>query len=178
MSMSLTRTILAAHLVVASLSALAGCSRSAPTTVTSGPSVEGRAYLLASEPSDAQGVTAARADVSHADEVAVFGRIGGDPSPWVAGQAAFLLVDSDLTPCNERDGDACPTPWDYCCDLDVLPTHKAMVRIVDADGRTVPTDARKLLGVQELQAVVVRGKALRDEAGNLTVLAEGVFVRP
>ena len=41
----------------------------------------------------------------------------------------------------------------------------------------VETDARKLFDVKELQTVVVRGKAKRDDKGNLTVLASSVFVR-
>ncbi len=52
-----------------------------------------------------------------------------------------------------------------------------MVKVVDTSGKTVATDARKLLGLKELQTVVVRGKAKRDEIGNLTVLADGIFVR-
>lgn len=38
-------------------------------------------------------------------------------------------------------------------------------------------DAKQLLDVKELSAVVVRGKAQRDDAGNLTVLARGVYVK-
>ena len=38
-------------------------------------------------------------------------------------------------------------------------------------------DAKGLLKVKELTTVVVIGKALRDEAGNLTVLATGVYVK-
>jgi hypothetical protein len=34
------------------------------------------------------------------------------------------------------------------------------------------------LGAKELSTVVVKGKAKRDDAGNLTVLASGVYVRP
>jgi len=41
----------------------------------------------------------------------------------------------------------------------------------------VKADARKLLNVRELSTVVVAGKAQRDDAGNLTVLASGVFVK-
>ena len=37
--------------------------------------------------------------------------------------------------------------------------------------------ARKLLNLKELQTVVVKGKVKRDEAGNFTMLASGVFVR-
>ena len=53
-----------------------------------------------------------------------------------------------------------------------------MVKFVDENGKSVETDARELLGVKELQTVVVTGKAQRDDAGNLTVLASGLFVRP
>ena len=38
-------------------------------------------------------------------------------------------------------------------------------------------DAKLLLKVKELSTVIVKGKAQRDEAGNLTVLASGVFVK-
>jgi len=48
---------------------------------------------------------------------------------------------------------------------------------VDENGQLVKAGAKNLLNVKELDTVVVRGKAKRDEAGNLTVLATGVFVR-
>ncbi|MDP6554629.1 MAG: hypothetical protein QGF59_06925 [Pirellulaceae bacterium] len=38
-------------------------------------------------------------------------------------------------------------------------------------------DARELLKVKELSTVVVKGKAQRDDAGNLTVVASGVFMK-
>ncbi len=38
-------------------------------------------------------------------------------------------------------------------------------------------DARELLKVKELSTVVVKGKAKRDDAGNLTILASGVYVK-
>ena len=37
-------------------------------------------------------------------------------------------------------------------------------------------DARELLKVKELSTVVIKGKAKRDADGNLTVLANGVYV--
>jgi hypothetical protein len=133
--------------------------------------------LLTAEPAGAKGVKQARAESTDAEEVTIVGRIGGDEKPWIEGQAAFLLVDTSLKPCNERPGDDCPIPWDYCCDANELPTSKAMIKIVDGSGKTVATDARKLLGVKELQTLVVHGKAKRDDAGNLTVLADKVFIR-
>lgn len=157
------------------LSIATGCSQAEKPVATSEAAAS--PYRLTTEPSTPRGVKAARADAKNDEEVALVGRIGGDVDPWVEGQAAFMLVDTALKPCNENDDDGCKTPWDYCCDTDVLPASKAMVKVVDVSGKTVAVDARKLLGVKELQTVVVRGRAKRDEAGNLTVLASGVFVR-
>jgi hypothetical protein len=98
--------------------------------------------------------------------------------PWVEGRAAFSIVDQTLIPCSERPGDSCTTPWDYCCDTDRLPQSLATIKFVDGQGKTLSTDARKLLGVKELQIVVVKGKAKRDDAGNLTVVATGLFAKP
>ena len=156
---------------------VAGCGAPSSKPVTSAPSSEGAAYILASEPAGAKGVKEARKSAENDKEVTLVGRIGGDVNPWVEGQAAFLVVDSELKPCNEKGDDACETPWDYCCDSDVLPSSKVMVKIVDKSGKAVATDARKMLGVKELQTIVVHGRAKRDEAGNLTLLADGVFVR-
>ena len=59
----------------------------------------------------------------------------------------------------------------------MLSSSKALVKVVDEQGNLLQTDARELFKVKELDTVVVRGKARRDDAGNLTVLANGVFVR-
>jgi hypothetical protein len=152
-----------------------GCGQT--NTPPSGPSAEGKAFVLSAEPTGAKGVKALKVDSKDGEEIVAEGRIGGDESPWIDGQAAFLIVDKSLKPCNEIPGDNCPTPWDYCCDANELPSCKALVKFVDENGKPLTTDARKLLGVKELQTVVVRGTAKRDEAGNLTVLAKGVFVR-
>jgi hypothetical protein len=47
---------------------------------------------------------------------------------------------------------------------------------VDEDGNMVKQDARELLGVKELDSVTLVGRAKRDQAGNVTVLASKVFV--
>ena len=94
----------------------------------------------------------------------------------MADRAAFLIVDPSRIPCSERKSDTCKTPWDYCCETD-LAKSKATIKFVDDAGKTLANDARQLLNVKELQTVVVKGQAKRDEAGNLTVLASGLFVR-
>ena len=136
-------------------------------------------FLLAAEPAGARGVRDARKDAKDGDDVVIVGRIGGERKPWVDGRATFRVVDSAFKPCNERDDDGCKTPWDYCCDdTDELRQGMATVKVVDGEGKTVAVDARELLGVKELQTVVVKGKAKRDAEGNLTVLASGVYARP
>lgn len=143
-----------------------------------GPTVPAESqFLLAAEPSEAQSVLEVRESADDGQSVVVVGRIGGDVSPWVEGLAAFSIVDASLPPCNEIEGDNCPTPWDYCCEAD-LPEARTAVRVVDDQGKIVSTGAKDLLGVEELQTVVVEGTAKRDEAGNVTVLATGVYVRP
>jgi hypothetical protein len=170
------------HIVLLSLGlALAiviGCgTRSGPTTSVPSSPPDPR-YALAEEPADAKPVIAVRKDAKDGDEVTITGRIGGDRDPWVKGRAAFLIVDASLKACSELEGDTCPTPWDFCCDdIGHLNDSKATIKIVDEAGETVPTDARELLGVKELQTVTIRGQAKRDDAGNLTVLAKGVFVK-
>jgi hypothetical protein len=152
-----------------------GCTSSKDPAVVLSP--EASKYLLTTEPADAKAVAAAKKDVEDGAEVILVGRIGGSESPFVAGRASFTIVDTSLVPCSERPGDSCPTPWDYCCDTDQLPGSMAAIKVVDDAGKTLPIDAKTGLGLKELQTVVVRGKAKRDEAGNLSVLATGIFVK-
>lgn len=160
---------------LSAVSIVAGCSK--PAEGPAKPASEATsAYRLTAEPGDAIDVIAARSSAKDSDEVTIVGRIGGDAKPWIDGAAAFTVVDLSIKPCDETEG--CETPWDYCCEVDAVAKGKAMVKIVDGAGKTVPTDARELLAVKELNTVVVHGKAKRDDAGNLTILADGVFVRP
>ena len=161
--------------LIPALLAMIGCAeQAAPTTAKTTETVDSAGFLLKSEPEKFQEVIAARKDARDGDEIALVGRIGGE-RPWVEGRAAFTIVDNSLKPCPPEEG--CPTPWDYCCELDKLATSMAFVKIVDDKGAVVKADARKLLNVKELSTVVVQGKAKRDEKGNLTVIANKVFVK-
>jgi hypothetical protein len=136
---------------------------------------QGDAYKLAEAPKDAQDVIPVRREAKDKQNVVVVGRIGGRPNPWIKGAAAFSIVDRSLTPCNEIEGDTCRTPWDYCCETN-LPKATVLVMVVDEDGKLVKQDARELLGVKELDTVTLVGRAKRDRAGNMTVLASKIFV--
>ena len=155
--------------------AATGCSETAGTAAAAKPSAEGSAYLATAEPAGGKGVGEVKEAVKDGDEVTLVGRIGGSAEPFVDGLAAFTIVDPAIPYCADDEG--CPTPWDYCCQTDKLPANSATVKLVDAGGKPVAKGARELLGVKELNTVVVRGKAKRDDAGNLTVLADQIYVK-
>jgi hypothetical protein len=149
----------------------AGCSSN--TDAGASPNSE---FVLREEPQDAVDVLDVRKDATNDEDVVVVGRIGGSTDPWTTGLAAFSIVDRSLTPCNEIEGDKCTTPWDYCCESE-LPKATVLVKFVDESGKVLKQDAREMLKLEELQTVVVRGKALRDDSGNVTIAATGVHVR-
>lgn len=159
-----------------------GCSGESPAPADSAPPVSGSAvdgseYLLSEEPEGAEDVIQVREAAQDGDEVRIVGRIGGGENPWIDGRAAFTIVDGSLKACSDIPGDSCEKPWDYCCETHKLPEATALVKVVDKNGELVKSHARELLNVKELSTVVVQGKAQRDESGNLTVLASGVYVK-
>ena len=165
---------------IAFLGLLIGCAEQA-ANLEKPTDYDGSKFLLSSEPAGGQDVTAVRESAKDADDIVIVGRIGGGLNPWVEGRAAFQIVDPSLLACSDEkeDGEpcSCKTPWDYCCETDKLPNAMALVQFVETDGTVVKHDARQIFAVKELQTVIVRGKAKRDETGNLTVMADGMFVR-
>lgn len=143
------------------------------------PAEAGKALRLAEEPAGGKGVLQVRTDSKDGDEVVIVGRIGGSVKPFT-GRAAFTIVDPSIKPCSENGDDGCPTPWDYCCGVGKEELAKAtvLIKVIGDDGQTRADDARALLGLTELQTVVVRGQAKRDDAGNLSVALKGLYVRP
>ncbi len=106
-------------------------------------------------------------------EVLVSGRV----KDFVGGFASFTLVDKSMKHCAENPEDKCPTPWDYCC---VSPSDMAKNTLtveVQRDGRLVKESLKGLGGLDHLQEVVVKGRIRRQEGGNVTILAEGIFLR-
>jgi hypothetical protein len=167
------RPILAVWTTILITAVIVGCSQ-APAPQTT--SISGQRYLLNEQPEGAKEVIAARETAQDGDDVVVVGRIGGSVDPWIADRAAFTIVDNSIEACSDIPGDKCKTPWDYCCRTAELPSATALVKIVDNGGELVSVDARELLGVKELDRIVVHGKAARDDEGNLTVLADGIYV--
>jgi len=137
------------------------------------PTIDKR-YLIEEEPEGAADVIAVRKNAKDQQDVLIVGRIGGKKNPWIRGVAAFPIVDRSLQSCDEK-GHNCPNPWDYCCSTN-LPKSMVLVMFVDDQGVVVKKDARELLGVKELDTVVVQGKARRDKAGNVVIVASKLHV--
>lgn len=157
---------------------LIGCSQDTKQAKPiSAPTLNRSPFLLSMEPQVATSVIKVRENASDGDDVVIVGRIGGSENPWIEGRAAFSIVDGSLKACSDIEGDNCPQPWDYCCETSKLPNATALVKIIDDGGNLVTTDARELLEVKELSTVIVKGKAKRDDAGNLTVLANSVYIK-
>lgn len=167
--------------LVSGLLAFPGCTQESSTTSTSSTSAasaDGSKYLLNEEPDGAQDVIKVRKAARDGDDVVIVGRIGGRLNPWIENRAAFFIVDGSLKACSDIEGDNCKTPWDYCCETSKRKTSSSvLVKVVDESGDVVKTDAKQLLMVKELSTVIVTGKANRNDAGNLTVLATGVYVK-
>ena len=158
---------------VSGLLAIATCA----VFATTGSAAETESSMvLKKEPKGAVDVLALRKDVKDKQDVVVVGRIGGRVNPWIKETAVFPIVDRTLKPCNQIPGDACKTPWDYCCEADV-PKATVLVMFVDENGKVIKQDPRELFDVKELSTVVVQGTAKRDKAGNVTVLATKLHVR-
>jgi hypothetical protein len=150
----------------ASSTTLSNTSKNAELSSTASDS---KSYILTNEPSEATGVIEFRGESKDGQVVYVRGLIGGGLKPWVDGRAAFVLVDEGLDiACAEPD---CPS-----CRAE-LAAASTMVKFVDDQGLPLKTDARKLLGVKDMQSVVVRGLARRDAAGNASIVADGIFLR-
>jgi hypothetical protein len=54
----------------------------------------------------------------------------------------------------------------------------AMIKFTDEQGKTLSFSPREQLGIKESQTVIIRGRAKRDEQGNLTILASGIYRQP
>lgn len=129
-------------------------------------------HWLPAAPAEALDVLEARG-LEDGATVAVAGRVG----EYVPARAQFSLVDRSFTSCDQRPGDSCSTPWDYCC---VPPDELARGTVnveFRADGVLRKASLAGQHGFQHLADVVVVGRLAKDDAGNVTVLADGLHVR-
>ena len=130
------------------------------------------ALFTADAPDDARSVLALRTDAKDGDQVTVIGRL----SDFVPGLASFRLVDQTFVPCNERPGDNCPTPWDYCCE-DVTELSRGTVNVEVHEGASIVRSSLEgVHGLDHLVTVTVTGTLRVDSAENLQLVADSMHV--
>jgi hypothetical protein len=148
----------------------------APGSGASGASTAAlESYHAATAPANAKPVLEVRSSAAPGDEVVVKGRA----KDFVDGRAMVTLVDASLRACSDPGdpmGDACETPWDYCCiESDEVAASSATIEIRDASG-VLKHGLRGFHGLDHLDTVTVTGTVEKDEAGNMTVVAKNLHV--
>lgn len=140
--------------------------------VASGPPVP-ESYWSAAVPANAQDVFAVRENVKDGQELTVIGLV----QDYRERQAQFFVADRALIPCNERPGNTCRIPWDYCCE-DKLRLLSGLLTVELRDGKTLrKSSLAGFHGFDRLQEAIVKGKAEVDEAGNVILVASALHVR-
>lgn len=178
-----TRTI-ALALAAALPLALTACAEngSAPPAANNAAekaSQDNPAWLLAVAPEAARGVAEVKSSAKEGDPVVVRGRIGGVMEPIGDDSAFFVMMDPAVPSCLEMKDDACPTPWDYCCEpKDSLVANNATVMVVNSEGAPIEADLRSY-GFEPLDEVIVVGAvAPRPTDAVLTIRASGLYRVP
>lgn len=174
-------------LALAAMVALAGCagdsaeessSSDAATEVSSAPaappSPELKPLVVTAEaPTNQVGVAMAK-EAPTGEDVVVEGRL----SEFIEGKAAFTMVDGSIDSCADMEEDHCPTPWDYCCvPPKKLSANSATVTLVDDAGKVLDGNLQGVNSIDHLSTVVVTGKLQKDEAGNVTIAANKVYLK-
>jgi len=172
-------------MALATVMTLAGCAReganpneeaaisSKPAEATPPPSPELKPLVVkADPPPQPVGVTMAKETSAQDEDVVVIGRL----KDFVAGKAAFTMVDGSIPSCKE-DMDECETPWDYCCTSPKkVAANSALVQLIGENGKALDGNLQGVNSIDHLSTVVVTGKAIKDDAGNLTIKADKVYL--
>jgi hypothetical protein len=158
---------------------LGACKKSSESTSesTAAPAPETKAtWQLASMPSGAVEIADAKSSVAEGEQIVLRGRIGGRKDPMSADSGVFVMMDAAIPSCADLEGDACKTPWDYCCETpELLAANNATVQIVDENGAPLEIDLASH-GYKPLDEVVVVGTvAPRPTEQVLTIKASGLY---
>ena len=127
-------------------------------------------YLLASSPGEPMPILSAL-EKSDGDEVILTGRV----SSLEKGFAAFTLTDDAVPYCGKGEEECgCPTPWDYCCELDAAKAGRMPIEMRDAKGEPV---AAASTGLRLLDLVVVKGTLAKTESGGMMLVVKDGWYR-
>lgn len=130
--------------------------------------------LVTTEPTPASSVVETKEKVKDGEEVIVHGRV----KDFVKGYAVLVIADTSMKACVDNTEDTCSTPWDYCCNpKEKIEKSVATVQLTEDGAIPIKTELEGFKGLQRLSSyVTVKGKAKRDEAGNLTIIASNIFL--
>lgn len=167
-------------LLIAAFAAIS-CEKQEPaaSVETTAPAAAFDSYFTDQPIAEPKAIHVARTAAKPGDEIIINGLIMGREKVFVDGRASFLLGDREkLTPCNEKGGDECETPWDVCCDTKEAKREGiASIQIVDADGRVLTGGLKGVHGLKELSAVTVSGTVAENSTPeSLVVNAETIHV--
>ena len=128
------------------------------------------ALVMAADPGEAAAVIKAKA-AGPSKEVIIEGRI----FDITKGFALMKMMDLTMDYCGELNKEQkCPTPWDFCCDNpNEITANSLLVKAVDASGETLEADS--LANLRLLDIIKVKGELIKDEFGNLVLVATGWF---
>ena len=179
------KTSLGTLLVLAALaiSTILGCGKSDDGEKPSGAGGTSTASLpanlfLATAPGQPVAVKQVKAQAQEGDDVIVRVAVGGEVNVFVDGRAIVKVIDTEMKNLCLSPDDSCKTPWDYCCSTtDELQPHRATVRVVDAEGKTLKVGLKGARQIEELKTLVVKGVVAKGSDGkNLVIDAKGIYV--
>ena len=167
------------HSVVAGLALMVGVVARDAMAEIDMAAIRG-SVILAEEPAGALSIADAKSKLTATPQpVVVAGRIGGrGTSPFGKNEATFSMLEIPTDDHAAKPGhkpDDCPF-----CKKRAANSPIAAVSFAGADGKVIPLDAQKLLGVAEGQDVVVRGSGFFDPKLGIPVIqinADGLYVR-
>jgi len=185
--MSPTRLLATLALLTALASALPACgdggdgkTRDSAKAPAADAATLPAGLFVETAPADAAHVFDVKQSVKEGDLVTVRGRIGGSGEPFVEGRAVLILADTqgNITNCADKPDDACPTPWDYCCDPpDAIAANTATVQIVDEGGRPLKLGIEGVHGLEKQAFIVVTGTVgARPDPNVLVIDATAIYV--
>ena len=152
--------------------ALAACGETQKEDPPKGPTIPEK-YWAAEAPSGASDIAAARKAAKDGAEMTVIGLV----QDFSKTQSQFFVADRALIPCNEREGDNCPTPWDYCCE-DKPKLQAGLLTVELRDGKKlIKSSLEGFHGFTHLKEAIVKGKAEVDSSGNVVLVAHALHIR-
>lgn len=177
-------------LILVGVLVVAGCAGESNTQTTPGtgapapaaaaPESAGKiadSLFVDKAPENPLNVIQAVGSAKEGETIVLRARIGGSREPFVDGRASFTVADMSLKACNDRPGDACASPWDFCCESRA--GKVATIQVVGADGAVLKSNLKGLHGLAPLGTIVVEGKVgPRPDSTVLMINAQRIFVEP